>query len=293
MVGALERQTLPADRFDVVIVDNASPDDTPVRIAALVAESPLRIRSLVETKRGPAATRNTGWRSSASPLVAFIDDDCVPEPGWLAAGFAALDADERIGVVQGHTDKPAGSVLGDWTLWRHVSGPTPYFEGLNIFYRRDALERTGGFDEEIGNYGEDAALGWAVLEAGWQRDYAADAIAYHDVEERGVRYHLRTGLLDRNVARIAKRHPQFRRDAFWQPWAFRRENAAFTIALAGLLLTPWRRSALLLVLPYVRLRLPPRGHPRRSRFLFERVAVDAAQFAGMRMGSLRYRLAVL
>jgi GT2 family glycosyltransferase len=293
MVRALERQTLPAERFDVVIVDNASPDDTPAHVAALVAASPLRIRSLVERKRGPAATRNTGWRSSTARVIAFIDDDCVPEPGWLAAGLAAISADDRIGVLQGHTDKPADAVLGDWTLWRHVSGPTPYFEGLNIFYRRAALEQTRGFDEEIGNYGEDAALGWAVLEAGWQRAYAADAIAFHDVEERGVRYHLRTGLLERNLARIAKRHPQFRREAFWQPWAFRRENAAFTLAVAGLVLATWRRPAVLLVLPYLRLRLPGPDHPRRARFLLERMAVDAAQFAGMRMGSLQYRIAVL
>jgi GT2 family glycosyltransferase len=293
LVAALEEQTLPADHFEVVFVDNASPDDTSARLAGLAASSPLRLHHLIEPKRGPAAPRNAGWRTSTAPVVAFIDDDCLPEPGWLAAGLAAVTADNRIGVVQGCTRKPEGAPLGDWTLWRQVAAPTPYFEGCNIFYRRAALEQAGGFDEGIGNYGEDVALGWAVIDAGWERGYAEGAVAYHDVEERGVRYHMRTGLLERNFALIAKRHPGFRRDAFWRPWALRRENAAFTVAVAGLLLATRRRSALLLVLPYLRLRLPPSEHPRRARFFLERAVVDAAQFAGMRIGSLRHRIAVL
>jgi glycosyltransferase involved in cell wall biosynthesis len=293
LVAALERQTVPPECFDVVVVDNASLDDTAACLAELRAGSPLRLRTLVETRQSPAAARNTGWRSSHAPLVAFIDDDCVPEPGWLRAGIDALLADERIGVVQGHTDKPAGAALGDWTLWRRVEGPTPYFEGLNIFYRRRALERAGGFDEDIGNYGEDAALGWAVLDAGWERGYADDALAYHDVEERGVRYHVRTGLLECNVARIAKRYPAFRDAAFWRPWAFRREGVAFIVALLGATVAVRRPAALVLVVPYLRQRMPPAGHPRRMHLMAERLVVDAARFAGMRAGSLRYRIAVL
>jgi GT2 family glycosyltransferase len=196
-------------------------------------------------------------------------------------------------VVQGATTKPVGSRTGDWSLWRNIAAPTPFFEACNIFYRRAALEQTGGFDQDIAYYGEDAALGWAVLEAGWQRGFAASAVAYHDVEERGVRYHVRVGLLERNVARIAKRFPAFRREAFWRPWAFRRENAAFALAFAGLLLTFRWRVAVLLVVPYLRLRVPGPDHPRRVRFLAERVSVDAARFVGWRLGSIRYRIVAL
>src|SRR5207247_492527 len=109
---------------------------------------------------------------------------------------------------------------------------------------------TGGFDEGISYYGEDTALGWSVLEAGWRRGFAEDAVAYHDVEERGLRYHVRTGLLERNVVALAKRFPGYRRDAFWRPWAHRPEDAAFAMAVAGLALARWHRPALLLVLPY-------------------------------------------
>jgi GT2 family glycosyltransferase len=294
MVSALEAQTLARDRFDVIIVDNASPDDTTEQLRALAASTPLHLRHLVERRPGPAATRNTGWRASTAPLLAFIDDDCVPEPRWLAAGLAALAADPGIGVVQGCTDRPEGTQLGDWTLWRQIREPTPWFEGCNIFYRRDALEAAGGFDEEIRYYTEDTSLGWSVMAHGWKRGYAEDAVAIHDVEERGLRYHLRVGLLERNVARMAKHHPEFREAAFWRPYAFRYEGAAFALALAGVVVA--RRSPVVgaaLLLPYLRVRVPPPEHPRRLRFLLERVLVDAAQFAGMRWGSVQHRVLVI
>src|SRR5262249_42091294 len=150
-----------------IVVDNASTDATPSVFEALAASSSLSLDRIVEPRPGPAAARNAGWKRARSDLIAFIDDDCEPEPGWLEAGLLALRSDERVGVVQGCVRKRENESLGDWTLWRHVSGPTPFFEGLNIFYRRQALETTGGFDEIIGNYGEDTALGWSVVDAGW------------------------------------------------------------------------------------------------------------------------------
>jgi GT2 family glycosyltransferase len=208
-----------------------------------------------------------------------------------------MSADGRLGVVQGCTRTPEDAPIGNWTLTRQIDGPTPYFEGLNIFYRRAALEGTGGFDEEIANYGEDAALGWAVVDAGWLRGYAADAVVYHDAEERGVRYHLWAGLLERNVALIAKRHPRFREEAFWRPWAFRSKDAKFTLALVGVLVAVRRPAALVASVPYAHhlyTRRPSRSSLKsQGRWFLERIAVDAAQFVGMRVGSIRHRVAVL
>jgi GT2 family glycosyltransferase len=293
MVQALERQTLSHDRFDVVIVDNGSPDDTSARLAQLAAASPLRLRPMIERRSGPAAARNTGWRASDADVIAFVDDDCVPEPGWLAAGLDAMRSDPHLGVVQGSTRKPLGATTGDWTLWREITEPSPYFEGCNIFYRRAALEQTGGFDEDIAYYGEDTSLGWAVLERGWQRGFAEDAVAYHDLEERGLRYHLKVGLLERNAARLAKRYPAFRQAGFWRPWAFRRENAYFALAVVGTVVAVRKPAAIVLALPYLRLRLPGPDHPRRLQFFAERVLVDAARAAGMQVGAVRWRIAAL
>ncbi len=295
MIDALERQTLDRALFEVVLVDDCSPDGSVAEIAERGARSPLHVQVLsTPANAGPAGARNLGWRATRAALLAFVDDDCVPEPRWLEAGLARLVSDERLGVLQGQTRRPEGTKLGDWTLWREITGPTPFFEGCNIFYRREAFEATGGFDEVLGfSPGEDTAAGWAVVDAGWERGYESTAVVEHDVEERGVRWHIHNGFHESNLVGVAARHPGFRREAFWRPWAFRRENAACTVAVFGALAAARWRPALLLALPYVYWRRPPAGHHRRAALMAERLAVDTAQAAGLLVGSVRSRIVVL
>jgi len=294
MVAALETQTLDCGRFATVIVDNGSTDQTSAVVTELSATSPLDLSlRRIETNQGPAQARNVGWRASSAPLVAFIDDDCVPEPGWLEAGLDALNANPATAVAQGMTLRPEGILLGDWTLYREIVEPTPYFEACNIFFRRDALEAAGGFDERIGWYGEDTALGWAVVSSGWERGFVKDAVVHHDVGERGLVWHMKTGFAQGNFVALAKRFPEFQREAFWRPWAFQRHEALFALAVVGALLTPKKRGAALLVIPWLRLRRPPPGHHRFWALLAERVAVDASVLAGMTAASLRARRFIL
>jgi GT2 family glycosyltransferase len=248
-----------------------------------------------ERTGGPAVARYLGGRSTSAPVVAFSDDDCPPEPGWLAGLLAATTTAPAAGVVQGAVAVPDGARFGDWTLFRQIEGPTPFFEGCNVAYRREALEATGGFDEGIGWYGEDTALGWAVVGRGFGRAYAGDAVVVHDVEERGLGWHLRNGFNERNLVTVAARHPAFRHAAFWRPWAFRRENAAVVGVWAALVLglgLRWRPAALL-ALPWLRWRRPPRRHHRWLALYAERLAVDSAQSAGLLAGSARNRIVVL
>src|SRR3954452_12468363 len=84
LVRALEAQE-GAPPFELVVIDDASTDATSTVLAQLAASSSMRIvaHRLVD-QRGPAAARNAGWRSARGELVAFTDDDCEPQPGWLA-----------------------------------------------------------------------------------------------------------------------------------------------------------------------------------------------------------------
>lgn len=294
LVDALEAQTLDRGRFAVVLVDDCSGDGSFELLEKRAGESTIDIRvARTPRNQGPAGARNLGASLLDAPVLAFTDDDCVPEPGWLAAGLAVLERWPEVGVVQGRTDPPPGFTTGDWTLWRQVHRSTPWFEACNVFYRRAPLLAAGGFAEELGYYGEDAAAGWRVVDQGWKREYADDAVVRHDVEERGVGWHLRYGVLERNIVWLAARHPELRRTGFWRPWAFRPENAALALAAAGLLAGLRWRPALAAALPYAYLRRPVRGHPRRWRFLAEQVAVDAAQTYGHLQGSVRNRVVVL
>jgi HAD superfamily hydrolase (TIGR01662 family) len=120
---------------------------------------------------GPAAARNLGWRRSRAEWVAFLDDDVVPGPAWLAelardleglgAGVAASQGLVRVPM-------PAGRRPTDWE--RNVRGlETARWATADMAYRRSVLEEVGGFDERFPRaYREDADLGLRVVRAGYR-----------------------------------------------------------------------------------------------------------------------------
>jgi glycosyltransferase involved in cell wall biosynthesis len=310
LLRALADQTLAPSQFEVIVVDDCSTEDTASALSALVDEMPFRLRVLrTPSNRGPGQARNVGWRASTAPLLAFLDDDCLPEPGWLAAGLRFLQAHRGVGVAQGLTRAPEGvdvHQLQGRYVWRVILDATPYFDACNIFYRRLALDHAGGFDEEIGwwpsfgfpgavpvAWGEDTAAGWAVVEDGWSRGFVADAAVVHQVERRSLWWHVKYGYLDRVIVAQAVAHPRYRGEAFWRPWAYRKEDAAFALAVAGVLgATRWR-PALLAAAPYLWWRRPSVRKPDFVATCFEYLAVDAARAVGRASGAVKYRTFVL
>jgi glycosyltransferase involved in cell wall biosynthesis len=297
-LAALGDQTLDAGRFEVIVVDDCSGDDTSAVVAAIARTTPFALRLITRTgvNRGPAVARNLGWRAATGDVVAFVDDDCRPGPGWLEAGLGSFEA-AAVGVVQGRTRAPDGvDVWGltDWYAWQVIDGPTPHFEACNIFYRRRALVDTGGFDEQIRwPWGEDTELGWKVLAAGWDRAFAADAVVTHPVERRGMRWYVRTGLRDTTVVQVAVRYPEFRRAAYWRRWAYRREDAALVTAAGGIIAALWWRPAVLVALPYLWWRRPSVRRAHFWRLCVQTPVVDAARVAGQIRGAVRYRTFVI
>jgi GT2 family glycosyltransferase len=287
--------------YEVIVVDDCSGDGTYERLREQADHLAYAVRVLsTPTNGGPAVARNVGWRASGAEYLCFIDDDVSPEPGYLEAGVRALEANPRLGVLQGATVLPADVDRSEvhWgpPNWNHVQvieGPTPYFEGCNIFYRRAAFEVTGGFDEQIGWWGEDTSAAWRVIDAGWERGFAADAIATHPLSRRGAWWFVRNGWSERNVVSIAKVHPGYRSEAFWRPWAYRREDAAFALALASAVAAVWFWPILVLALPYLWWRRPPVKQLAFFRLCLQIPAVDAARLVGHLRGSLAARTFVL
>jgi GT2 family glycosyltransferase len=298
ILDALETQTLPRHLFEVIFVDDRSTDGTAevLESAKLERHLDMTVLSTSSNSRGPARPRNIGWHAARAPVVAFLDDDCVPDPSWLAAGLAEMQARPRMGVMQGKTLTPASvdlHALDRYAVYRLILGPSPWFEAVNILYRRAALEEAGGFNESLATWGEDTDLGWKVVAAGWERGFCAGATAVHDVERRGWRWWVTFGLKEANIVLLAARHPQFREEAFWRPWAVRRDGAAFAGALLGLAAAPLWRPFLAATLPYLWLRRPKVRRGRIVQQAVEILLADAARFAGVVKGSIIARTLVL
>lgn len=99
-LAALQKQTYPADRFEVIVVDNGSTRDDP---QSVVAQFP-GYQCIVETRVGSYAARNSGIAMARGEAFGFIDADCIASRGWLEAGARALLANPKCGLVGGRVE---------------------------------------------------------------------------------------------------------------------------------------------------------------------------------------------
>jgi len=164
LLDALRGGTGPAPAVVVVVDDRATPDrplDLPVWDLLQVVPGPAR---------GPAAARNVGWRATASPWVAFLDDDVRPGSDWasdLAADLAGLAPSVAGSQGRVRVPLPAGRRPTDWE--RVTAGlANARWATADMAFRRTALVRAGGFDERFRRaYREDADLALRLQAFGW------------------------------------------------------------------------------------------------------------------------------
>jgi GT2 family glycosyltransferase len=193
-LSALARQTIPPAAVEVVVVD----DDSPVPVDAAIARRlPMTCAVHRVPRGGPAAARNRGVERAAGAVVAFTDDDCEPEPGWLAALLQALHSSDAPGagghVVNGlpRNHYAEASQLLVSFLCEYYNGPAGarFFTSNNLAFRRDAFVRAGGFDERY-QYaaGEDRELCDRFASRGAPLTYAPDAVVRHSHDLSGPRF---------------------------------------------------------------------------------------------------------
>ncbi|WP_308102878.1 glycosyltransferase [Lentzea sp. CC55] len=124
-----------------------------------------------ETRLGPAAARNTGWREAKGDWVAFLDDDVVLAPDWKARLWADLaDLPEDVGASQARIVVPLPQDRRPTDAERGTAGlATAHWITADMAYRREALARAGGFDERFPRaYREDAELALRVQDLGYR-----------------------------------------------------------------------------------------------------------------------------
>ncbi|CAM9674018.1 unnamed protein product, partial [Phaeothamnion confervicola] len=191
--------------IEVVVVCGPSTDHT----ADVVAEYAGEIKAVSCPEPNLSMSRNIGIRAASGEIVAFIDDDALPEFDWLVQALPSFADDEVAGVggiVFDHTGMSlqyrfsAANRLGD--AFTSDSEPFdllcapgaftfPYLQGTNALFRRSALEEIGGFDETFEYYLDETEVCARLVDAGFVLRQLPDAAVHHKFLPSAVRNHLR------------------------------------------------------------------------------------------------------
>lgn len=215
LLDALAGCEQPGDGIEVVVVDDGSVDGT----ADVVRRSKVGARYVRQDNRGPAAARNAGWRLARSPLVAFTDDDTVPDRRWLVDLVEELHARPDLAAVGGAILPLHRSFLADFVqaerLVSHglddATGDVRYLVTANATWRVGALRAVGGFDERFPiAAGEDVDLSLRTISRGGRLGVTDRAVVRHD-HRTSVRELLRTYHRHGESRHLlAEKHPELR-----------------------------------------------------------------------------------
>jgi GT2 family glycosyltransferase len=258
---------------------------------------------------GPAHARNTAVGLAQADLIAFTDSDCRADEHWLERGVAAFE--DGVGFVSGVVlHKPEQKVEFFSGAYDELTEEHPTYPTCNAMYRRALFLQMGGFDESLcfrtffDNKPVECAdtdLAWRIKNSGWRNVFLPDLKIYHEVPLRTPLNWVIDPYRIYSVPALVKRHPQLRKILLQSNVFFRRENALFYLAIAGLplgaMVSHW---LLLLCAPYPLLMMSILRHnatvdrwPKLLAQVFLLSARQACLSAGLIYGSIRFRSLVL
>jgi GT2 family glycosyltransferase len=204
---SLAEQRAPGFEWELLVVDNDEPPGIEAAVRSLTADIRAPVTLLREARRGAAFARNTGIEEASGDVVAFIDDDVVAAPTWLAALSTPI--------LEGRSEGSGGPVnldpavpLPRWVSkdWRgclsefarrpeeHELRRGDYVLTASAAFRTELLRKTGGFDPILGPaqrvpifYNEDVDLCRRFWAAGGRIRYVPDARVTHEVPPERLR----------------------------------------------------------------------------------------------------------
>jgi GT2 family glycosyltransferase/glycosyltransferase involved in cell wall biosynthesis len=185
----------PADRLELIVVDNDSGDGSEERIREAVPSATV---VQAGSNTGFAGGCNLGVEHATGEHVAFINNDARPDPNWVRGAVAVLDAEPDVASVASKVLDWDGGLVdyvdGSMTWFgmgykREVEKPdSPAYDqakdvlfgtGAAMFVRADVYREVGGFDERFFMFYEDVDLGWRLNLLGYRVRYVPGSVAYH------------------------------------------------------------------------------------------------------------------
>jgi GT2 family glycosyltransferase len=179
----------------VIVVDDASPDDTAARLRARDDIEAV----ILERNRGFAGACNAGAERVRAETVLFLNNDTIVQPGSIDRLVEALVRDETIGATGAKLLYPDGTVQsagcgftrglgGTWRLYAHLDGSLPqsslggdypYLAGAALLVRTELFRALGGFDERYRNGAEDVDLCLRIWQSGSRVHFVPEAPIVH------------------------------------------------------------------------------------------------------------------
>ncbi len=202
---ALGRQSFPRERFEILVAFDGVPPSPAAQRAC--AEAGARVASL-ERRGGPGAARNAAAALARGEILAFTEDDCVADPGWLANAARRFGEEPDLDVLDGRTVKPGGRPV------HRSAGDAPLYLPANLFVRRARFEAVGGYCEafyepESGIYfREDSDLGFSLEAAGARVARDRTVVVTHPEEHARFLDPLRWARRYAMDPLLARRHPE-------------------------------------------------------------------------------------
>ncbi len=197
-IDSLLDQTLTDAFYEIIIVDNASTDNTASVVRGFKRQN---LRYIYEIKQGLSYSRNTGFRRSNGEIVAYIDDDAIASHDWLERILLAYSHDEEIVAVGGkivpvwEIDKPDWITPNlytyfsciDWSEKPFFLKKGAYLFGCNMSFKKSVLIDCGGFSTSLGRIGnnllsnEEWELFKCIDNKGLKKYYDPDIYVDHTV----------------------------------------------------------------------------------------------------------------
>ncbi|HWK71708.1 MAG TPA: glycosyltransferase [Burkholderiaceae bacterium] len=237
-LSALLVQSLAHDTFEIIVCDDGP--SRQAREVALLADRRGNGRPCVRYleirgTQGPAGARNQGWRSARAPIIAFTDDDTVPEPGWLQAGLEGMASGVQAAVGQIVMPLPPRASDYQRDAARLCQAE---FATANCFVRREALEAVNGFDERFTQaWREDSDLHFSLIEEGFSVAPIPGAVVIHPL--RPARFAASIGMQKKVMFDVLlyRKFPVLYRERIRSgpPWFYLSVTLALLLAIVGFL----------------------------------------------------------
>ena len=201
-LDSLLRQSVAPDGYEILVVDNASTDDTNAYLQG-VAASTTHLAHLFEERPGLSRARNRALNRARGEIVAFLDDDAVAQENWIERIRSTFEAQgPSVGVLAGRTepiweaerpvwlsDQGLGALaIADWGASSGFLSDGQYLVGTNMAFRTELLRSAGGFPEHLGRVGdtllsgEETFVAELLTELGHRTFYDPSVVVLHHVQ---------------------------------------------------------------------------------------------------------------